>query len=140
MKMLMMVLATAFAVAMPLMADTFTFGGDADWTDEGNGVWKSGSISDGQSSYAEMSVVGPVAVSFKWKTSSESGCDRLTFAVDGGDLNEISGEMGAWEKVSFKIADDGEHVLMWSFSKDGSVSNGEDCGWIDDVVWIPAEG
>ena len=128
-----MVLSAVFAAALSLTADTFTFGGDADWTDEGNGVWKSGSISDGQSSYAEMFVVGPVAVSFKWKTSSESGCDTLTFEVDGGYVNGISGEMDDWEDFAY-IVGNGTHSLRWTYSKDGSVSTGDDCGWIKNVA------
>ena len=31
-------------------------------------------------------------------------------------------------------------VVSPQYNPDGSVSNGSDCGWIDDVVWTPAEG
>ena len=29
----------------------------------------------------------------------------------------------------------GEHVLEWRYVKDGSVSRGSDCAWIDRVQW-----
>ena len=57
----MLVGGVMFAMTLPLMAD-FTFDGDAPWTQEAGGIWRSGSISDGQSSSAEMSVVGLAAV------------------------------------------------------------------------------
>ena len=122
-----------FAMTLPLMAD-FTFDGDAPWTQEAGGILRSGSITDNQASSAEMSVVGPVAVSFKWKTSSESGYDRLVFTIDGGWDSEISGEMAEWEKKAFIVTEAGTHSLKWTYYKDGSVSSGEDCGWIKDVI------
>ena len=132
-KLLLLVGGVMFAMTLPLMAD-FTFDGDAPWTQEAGGIWRSGSISDGQSSSAEMSVVGLAAVSFKWKTSSESGCDRLKFTIDGGWDCEISGEMAEWEKKVFIVTEAGTHSLKWTYYKDGSVSRGEDCGWIKDVI------
>ena len=30
----------------------------------------------------------------------------------------------------------GEHVLEWRYSKDGSVSSGDDAVWIDNVVFV----
>jgi hypothetical protein len=32
----------------------------------------------------------------------------------------------------------GQHIFKWSYEKDGYVDSGEDCGWIDYVVFPPA--
>ncbi|MCQ2391533.1 MAG: InlB B-repeat-containing protein, partial [Kiritimatiellae bacterium] len=122
---------------------TFSTGGNASWTGQtatthdGVDAAKSGSISDYQSTYIQASVSGPGTVTFWWKVSSESGCDVLHFDVDGSDaVTAISGEAG-WTQVSHTVSS-GSHTLKWSYEKDGSVSSGSDCGWVDQVVWTPS--
>jgi hypothetical protein len=91
-------------------------------------------------SWAEILVTNaPCLVSFKWKTSSESGYDWLTFYVDGEQKDRISGVMDAWADYSLAIADSGPHTLRWTYSKDGSALSGEDCGWVKDFAIIPVE-
>lgn len=130
----------AIAEAVVDFDDTY---GDAPWTVQEDGSWRSGAITDGQNSCADVYVVGPVAVSFDWKVSSESYCDRLFVTMDADYPSEgtittfesasISGYPD-WERVSFLIADNEEHVLSWWYSKDWSVSSGEDCGWIRNLT------
>ena len=115
----------------------FTFRGNAAWVSDGDGIWRSGRISESQTSSAEMFVVGPAEVSFKWKTSSRRGWDRLRFTIDADYASEISGVMDGWGEFSHVIKAEGEHVLRWEYSKDGSVSDGADCGWVKDVVVEP---
>ena len=31
----------------------------------------------------------------------------------------------------------GEHTLSWTYTKDISVSNGQDCAWLDNIVFPP---
>jgi hypothetical protein len=116
------------------------------WTTGGNGSWfgqnlvsgvdsdsaQSPDIADGQSTYFETAAAGPCAVSFFWKTSSESGHDYLRFYIDGAEqAGAISGET-SWQTASHTIAG-GSHTLKWAFTKDGSGSYGADCGWVDGV-------
>jgi len=32
---------------------------------------------------------------------------------------------------------DGPHIIRWTYTKDDSNSEGEDCGWLDALQWIP---
>jgi PKD repeat protein len=116
---------------------TFTQSGNADWnkvTDvyyyDGDSA-ESGNISDSQSSTIETSVtVGTTqAVKFYWKVSSEANYDYLRFYIDGVEKTNIAGTVD-WTQVSYNISA-GTHTLKWSFTKDGSVSSGSDCGWVD---------
>ena len=77
-------------------------------------------------------VQGKGTLSFSWKVSSESSYDRLHFIVDGSEVSVISGE-GNWATVTHDITSDGSHTIEWKYDKDSSVSNGSDCGWVDEV-------
>ena len=113
---------------------TSTSGGGL-WTKLSDGSWRSGSIADGQSTSIARNVSGARTVTFRWKTSSEGSYDKLTFYVDGVEQKSISGEMSSWESASVQVYGNGMHTLRWTYSKDGSVSYGSDCGWINDVRW-----
>ena len=115
----------------------FEFGGDADWTPEADGSWKSGVITHSQKTSIIKTVTGKGTLSFTWKVSSERSCDELTFYIDGLYKNEISGTSGTWATKTYELVTDGLHTLTWTYSKDGSVNDGSDCGWIKDVVWTP---
>ena len=71
-------------------------------------------------------------MTFSWKVSSESSYDCLIFYVDGVERARISGDTD-WTAMSFTV-NDGARV-RWTYSKDGSVSNGSDCGWVDLIMW-----
>ena len=81
---------------------------------------------------------GKGTLSFKWRTSSESNYDKLHFIVDGTEVTNISGER-SWATYTRTFTTDGSHTVEWKYDKDQVVSTGSDCGWIDDVVWTPAE-
>jgi hypothetical protein len=72
-------------------------------------------------------------ISFYRKVSSESGYDHLRFYMDDVKLGEWSGEKD-WELVTAQIPE-GEHLLKWVYIKDFSVSNGDDCAWIDYITF-----
>lgn len=116
-----------------------------EWTSSGQATWvavdhhssgdgdsmQTGDVSDGASTRLETDVTGPADVSFDWMVSSQSGQDRLTFLVDDEVSESISGNSG-WMTVSLRLMN-GEHTLVWSYVKDGSISSGEDAGWLDSV-------
>lgn len=94
----------------------------------------------GHSSTNSMSttVTGPGTISFKWKVSSENGWDELCFLVDGAKRVSMSGTGGDWDERSYELSS-GTHTLTWSYCKDDSYSDGVDCGWVDQVIWTPAQ-
>ena len=120
-------------------------GGDADWfaqtTESHDGLHaaRSGAIGDNGSTWIEATVAGSGTLSFWWRVSSEGGADFLEFLVDGQVVTSISGTKAGWtEESAIAISGNGSHSLRWRYRKDGSDSAGEDCGWLDEVEWVPA--
>ena len=118
----------------------WTTGGDANCFREttvsysGGDAVQSGSISHDQNSWIQTNVTGPGTLSFYWKVSSESGYDYLKFYYDGYEQEgSISGNV-AWQEKRWNIPE-GTHTLKWNYSKDRSVSDGDDAGWVDKVVF-----
>ncbi len=117
------------------------FDGTSNWTIstedpyEGTYSAKSGTISDSETSsmYVEMDVVADDNISFYYKVSSESSYDFLTFYIDGVQKDEWSGEEG-WSQTSYPVTT-GTHTFKWEYSKDIGVSSGEDCAWVDYIVF-----
>jgi alpha-tubulin suppressor-like RCC1 family protein len=141
-----------FTVVAPVSAsDDFETGSFSrqPWITSGNGLWsvttankKNGfysaeaprSITDNQSAALEVTkdcVAGNV--SFWYSVSSETNYDYLTFYIDGVFQKRWSG-MVSWTKAAFAVTA-GVHTFKWVYSKDGSVSAGEDTAWLDDVAF-----
>ncbi len=120
---------------------SFTTDGSADWFAQttisyyDGDAAQSGGISDNQDSWMQTTVSGAGVVSFYWKVSSEGGYDYLEFYIDGSLQDRISGTEG-WQQMTYTITASGSHTLEWRYVKDYSVSEGNDCGWVDQVgVW-----
>lgn len=75
------------------------------------------------------------SISFYYKVSSESGYDKLHFYIDNTEVGTWSGTVN-WTKAAYAV-NAGTHTYRWSYTKDGSVNSGSDCGWID-FVSLPA--
>ena len=103
------------------------------------GSARSGTIGDNGTTTLKTTVQGKGTLSFKWKTSSEQNYDKLNLYVDGSLVTSISGSLG-WATYTRTITAEGSHTVEWRYTKDGSVSSGSDCGWVDDVVWTPTGG
>ncbi len=98
-----------------------------------------GPASDHESAFeASISTVYTNAgtVIFPWRVSCEQGWDRLVFYVDGAEKASISGFDVSGVVTQF-VADPGPHTLKWAYLKDDSAFDGEDCGWLMPVTWIP---
>ena len=104
---------------------------------EGQYCAKSSGIGDSETSalFITVEVSNESTISFYYKVSSESGWDKLFFKVDGTERNNWSGEV-AWAQAVYTLTP-GTHELRWEYTKDSSVSSGDDCAWIDNVV-LPA--
>ena len=118
---------------------SFSSDGDAPWFETAFGedpCFESGAIGDGESSVLTATVDGPGALAFRWMASSEEGRDIAFFSVDDQDLASRSGLDDDWTTVSLRVEGDGPHVLSWTYAKDDSGSDGDDCARLADIVWI----
>lgn len=116
------------------------------WRRTADGVWWSGETADNATNALTMAVDGAGTIAFRWKASCEDYfvfrtqrilCDYLSFMVDGEELAFVNGETG-WTECRFTVADGGAHTLAWAYIKDSEESAGDDCAWLDSVVWTPA--
>jgi len=127
------------------LAFPWEMGGSQPWTMEtadpyeGDYAARSGDIGDSQSSSLslELDVLAPGEITFWYKVSSESSYDFLRFKIDGNELGSWSGTV-PWSQATFPVTA-GTHTFTWAYTKDSSVSNGSDCGWVDMIIF-PAVG
>jgi hypothetical protein len=124
-----------------------------EWYSEGNANWvlttnnpyegeycsESGSISDSQTSsmIIDLNVLNQDTISFYYKVSSETDFDFLRFNIDENEMDKWSGEVD-WTRKAYPI-NPGAHSFSWIYTKDGSVSSGQDKGYVDYIVF-PAMG
>lgn len=119
----------------------WTTGGHASWTaqmtntHDGTLAGQSGTITHSQESWVETTVMGPGALSFWWKVSSEASYDFLEFRTNGTLATRISGS-GDWQQRSYLLGP-GSQTLRWRYVKDSSTSSGSDRGWLDEVSYVP---
>ncbi len=105
-------------------------------THDGVAAAQTGQVGHNQRSVMEFDVTGPGNVTFWWRVSSEGNADFLRFRIDGVSQTQISGTNSAWAFVTVPVTN-GAHTLSWSYEKNGSVVQGSDAGWVDDVTWTP---
>ena len=118
--------------------------GDLPWTaqtavtHDGVDAAQSGAIGDNQTSSLEATVTGPATLSFWWKVDSELNFDFLTVDVDGAaPFPGISGNVD-WQQKTIALPA-GAHTIHWTYTKDGSVSVGQNAAWLDQVTIGPAQ-
>jgi len=141
-----------FALTVGLQIEDFESGDftQYDWEMSGYAPWiitgspyegvfcaQSGDIGNNQTTSLSLTaeVAAPGNISFQYKVSSEATYDFLRFYIDGAQQASWSGEAG-WTEFSTAITS-GVHTLTWTYYKDGSQSDGSDCGWIDYIVFPP---
>ena len=131
----------SFGTALDNTSLTFGTDGGAPWlvqADEfrsGGSAVRSGEIDHGEETCLTTTVSGVGTLAFWWKVSSEQSCDKLSVSVDGTEIANISGEQG-WAQKTILVTESGPHTVVWTYRKDGAVSGGSDCGWVDQVAWI----
>lgn len=103
------------------------------WEETYDGVdsAKSLPVADGEEALLQTTVTGPGTISFQWQVDSENSSDFLSVWVDGVKGQEISGFVD-WTQVSITLTP-GEHTVSWRYKKDGTGSNGQDRGCVDQV-------
>jgi hypothetical protein len=113
--------------------------GNAGWSvqsgqvGEGSLAAKSGAISHNQNSGLVLTLNTECTqmISFDLKVSSEPDYDFLSFYVDGNLVEYFTGQID-WDNHMYFL-DSTNHVFKWEYSKDATVSSGEDCAYIDNV-------
>jgi len=106
-------------------------------THDGDAAAQSGLVGNSQQSVLQTTATGPGSLTFWWKVSSEEGFDFLMFNLDSqSPVQPISGEV-SWQQVTIAVPA-GLHTFKWTYQKDASVSDGQDAGWVDQVVFTAA--
>ncbi|MCX7871681.1 MAG: hypothetical protein N2487_00175 [Verrucomicrobiae bacterium] len=120
---------------------TWLYGGDAPWiavrspAHDGVDAAQTGKIYDEESSAIGAYFTGPGKLSFWWKVSSEFNADLLWFFVNGEAIDVISGYTD-WKYVEVRLSD-GLNMVVWEYTKDETLSEGLDAGWLDEVKFTP---
>ena len=76
-------------------------------------------------------------ISFSYKVSSESCCDKLNVTVNGSAPSGWSTKAGTVSETTFNCSaspSSGKVAIVFSFSKDGSVNTGDDCAYVRNIV------
>ena len=106
-------------------------------------------ITDNQASFIslELDVTQDGTLSFWYKVDSEYSptqtyfYDGLFFIIDGETADRFQPEADGsspWTFASYEI-DAGVHTFDWVYAKDGSVSSGSDCAWLDYITFPDVE-
>jgi hypothetical protein len=106
---------------------------------EGSFAMKSAAITHNQSSEITLkyNITRHDSISFYRKVSSESTYDKLYFYINGVQKAVWDGELG-WTRFAYAVQP-GDSLFNWKYTKDGSVSTGQDKAWIDYIV-LPGMG
>lgn len=109
------------------------------WEAVDNEIIKNGVLDQSQQLYIWMNISGISSISFDWKISSEEGYDFAYFTIQDVYENNIfqaetSGQYD-WDTISFNSLDSQQdYLIIWSYSKDGSVNSGDDCVYLRGLV------
>ncbi|MEM7081431.1 MAG: thrombospondin type 3 repeat-containing protein [Pseudomonadota bacterium] len=114
-------------------------GTDTSWTaatdDAFGGQTSFGSLLIGDNQVAAIEYTDTFAggaIKFQYKVDSQENFDLFTFLIDGVVVLTASGDTG-WQTFETPIAS-GSRTLQWRYAKDGSISEGADGAWFDDLA------
>ncbi len=113
-----------------------TWFGQSTVTHDGVDAAQSGPVGWRSSSGLATTVTGPGTLTFWWKVSSEAGHDGLHFFVGASEQASISGEVD-WQQRTVNLPA-GTYNLEWNYIGDDTVKAGQDCGWVDQVQFVPS--
>jgi Peptidase family C25/Propeptide_C25/Peptidase family C25, C terminal ig-like domain/Secretion system C-terminal sorting domain len=96
---------------------------------------KSGAITSNQMSVMSitLNVLNSDSISFFRAVSSELNYDFLNFYIDNQLQGQWSGEQ-SWTRMAYAVTA-GVHTFKWEYKKDYVVDDGNDCAWVDNVVF-----
>jgi uncharacterized delta-60 repeat protein len=134
----------AIAIDAPQLAVSYSPSWNPWWPDvspadthDGLCAARAPSLSMWDSAAFSVTVPGPTNVSFWWRISADTTA-YLDIAVDGSVSNTLSGET-AWQQQTLALPA-GDHMLTWTFRKEGADSVGADTAWVDEVLFVSEAG
>jgi hypothetical protein len=86
----------------------------------------------------DLNVLAAGDISFYKKMSSEQDYDFLKFKINSQKVGEWSGIDAGWSLVSFPV-NAGQNIFKWEYDKDWSGSAGQDCAFVDYIVFPPID-
>jgi len=124
---------------------------EVEWRAGGNGIWTpqiyldapsetdtvlvGTNIENGEPTWLETTVEGPLTVSFYWKTSIEFFFDFVEFRVND-ELAAIQDGLTDWTEITIEIPETGEHTLRWSFFNNEFSDKESATVWIDQIRFL----
>jgi hypothetical protein len=120
----------------------FSFSGNKNWyivnnqSYHGTSSIRSGTIANSQSSTMTytFNAANDGKVIFASKVSSEV-YDKLEFFIDNVSKGSWRGDVD-WAEHAYDVSA-GDHTLRWTYSKNGTLSYGSDCAWVDFISVPP---
>lgn len=103
---------------------------------------RSGAITHNQASNQVFIIKiapGGGSFQFRYKVSSEQGFDYLRMDINGNRNFEVSGEVDWTLSDSYQL-NEGEHLIDFWYTKDGSEDAGLDAAFIDNISVLNADG
>jgi len=131
-------------LAVDISSQSFSHSGNSDWmwttacnpTSSNSFILQSGNIEDDETSTIQTTLTGPGTLHFDWAVSSEQNFDFLIVSINNIELEAISGNTSFTKKSI--IIPSGNHTITWTYSKDLSVSEYYDSGYIDRIRYSAA--
>lgn len=121
--------------------------GQSDESHDGKSAARSASVKKGDASWLVCGFSGKGTLYWSWKVSCSEkkklweSADRLSFfnSTNTGTTasSTIRGTDGGWTRRSLTFTTDEPHGVDWRWYKSSSYSEGENCGWVDRVRWVP---
>ncbi|MBR3383439.1 MAG: Ig-like domain-containing protein [Clostridia bacterium] len=97
----------------------------------GNG----GSASTTSTMQLQLQMQAGESISFDWKVSSEYNYDKLGFYVNNSQQGSLISGSTDWATITYTAPSTGTYTFQWRYTKDVSVNSGDDCGYVDNVVY-----
>lgn len=66
--------------------------------------------------------------------------DYAAFIANGNVEATTGGTDNDWANFIYTVPADGEYIFEWTYQKDGSRDQGDDCVYVDEVCILPAVG
>jgi len=135
---------TTIANAVDNNSVTYSTGGNrpfwgslGSWAFSGNDCATSGTITNNQTSSFSFTTTCVSQVTFRWRVSSEANWDFLRVFVNGVQQAAISGNVG-WTFQTLNLPYGASNTIEFRYTKDGSISSGEDRGFVDQIAFVSA--
>ena len=128
-------------------AFNWSHGGSLNWVIDPNTAYqggysmKSGDINDSQTSSVSvtLNILNSGQIQFFKRVSCEedpdNDYDKLIFYIDGNEVARWDGEI-PWSESRFDV-ESGIRTFQWQYVKDAYTSSGDDCAWIDNIIFPP---